>query len=299
MENEVMETDDANNDNCGSNTEIEGIDQVENGLQEDTVKDSKTDEEDAFPANTPTFSKSPHKDNDNIDSKENIEPVQNEGTFSTSEHERLGQEIVEGAEDKKDKEINDDLEEGECSSEEEAPVPEPAPKTEKKVDEKRKDKRHRHRSRSRDRHKNKKRKKDKKVKEEISEEEQKVHFDTDNLETTAVLNLFLQKRAVLKKLKALEANMGIYDDYYSEEAETPAASEDSASEESSSSRSRSSSPSPAKNRKDKKRKREDRHTKRKRRRNEKQRVEGKDEVCGLFMQGKCQKVSKKKIHFSC
>ena len=92
-------------------------------------------------------------------SKENIEPVQNEGTFSTSEHERLGQEVIEGAEDKKDKEINDDLEEGECSSEEEAPVPEPAPKTEKKVDEKRKDKRHRHRSRSRDRHKNKKRKK--------------------------------------------------------------------------------------------------------------------------------------------
>ena len=40
-----------------------------------------------------------------------------------------------------------------------------------------------------------------------------------------------EKRAVLKKLKALEANMGIYDDYYSEEAETPAASEDSASEE--------------------------------------------------------------------
>ena len=86
--------------------------------------------------------------------------------------------------------------------------------------------------------------------------------------------------------------MGIYDEYYSEEAETPMGSEEnSESDGSSESRSRSSSPSPSK-RKDKKRKRDrdERHAKRKRRRNERNRVEGKDELCGLFMQGKCPKV---------
>eukprot|EP00091_Calanus_sinicus_P001264 TRINITY_DN11238_c0_g1_i2.p3 TRINITY_DN11238_c0_g1~~TRINITY_DN11238_c0_g1_i2.p3 ORF type:complete len:136 (-),score=57.56 TRINITY_DN11238_c0_g1_i2:283-690(-) len=105
------------------------------------------------------------------------------------------------------KEINEDLEEGECTSEEEeaAPaVPEPVQKVESESDEKKKDRKHRHRSRSRDRYKNKKRRKEKDkknnvVKEEISEEEQK-------------------KRAVLKRLKALEADMGIYEEYYSEEA---------------------------------------------------------------------------------
>merc|ERR1711915_622746 len=81
---------------------------------------------------------------------------------------------------KKAKEINEDLEEGECSSDDEevAAVPEPTQKTEKDNDGKKKDKKHRHRSRSksRDRHKNKKRKKEKKApKEEISEEEQKVN----------------------------------------------------------------------------------------------------------------------------
>ena len=96
----------------------------------------------------------------------------------------------------------------------------------------------------------------------------------------------------MKRLKALEADMGIYEEYYSEEAETPMGSDKTDSEGSSESKSRSSSPSPSK-RKDKKRKRdrEERQAKRKRRRNERHRVEGKDEVCGLYMQGKCPKVS--------
>merc|ERR1719233_891366 len=81
------------------------------------------------------------------------------------------------------KEINDDLEEGECTSDEEEVVP-VVPEQIKKQEneEKKKDRKHRHRSRSRsrsrDRHKSKKKKKDKKhsaPKEEISEEEQKVN----------------------------------------------------------------------------------------------------------------------------
>ena len=86
--------------------------------------------------------------------------------------------------------------------------------------------------------------------------------------------------------------MGLYDEYYSEENEDPMGSEETDSEGSSESRSRSSSPSPTK-RKDKKRKRdrEDRNAKRKRRRHERHSVEGKDEVCGLYMQGKCPKVN--------
>ena len=101
---------------------------------------------------------------------------------------------------------------------------------------------------------------------------------------------------MVKKMKALEADMGLYDDYYNEENETPMGSEGTESEGSSDSESHSSSPSPTK-RKDKKRKRdrEERHAKRKRRRHERHRVEGKDEVCGLYMQGKCPKV---KIYFN-
>lgn len=87
------------------------------------------------------------------------------------------------------KEINDDLEEGECTSDEEEVVPVvPEQIKNQENEEKKKDRKHRHRSRSRsrsrDRHKSKKKKKDKKhsaPKEEISEEEQKViilHFSS-------------------------------------------------------------------------------------------------------------------------
>merc|ERR1719320_1920996 len=183
-------------------------------------------------------------------------------------------------------ESNDDLEEGECSSDEEEVVPVvPEQIKNQENEEKKKDRKHRHRSRSRsrsrDRHKSKKKKKDKKhsaPKEEISEEEQK-------------------RRAMVKKMKALEADMGLYDDYYNEENETPMGSEGTESEGSSDSESHSSSPSPTK-RKDKKRKRdrEERHAKRKRRRHERHRVEGKDEVCGLYMQGKCPKTAKECLY---
>jgi FKBP-type peptidyl-prolyl cis-trans isomerase len=77
------------------------------------------------------------------------------------------------------KDINEDLEEGECTSDEEV-VPEVQEPIKQESDEKKKDRKHRHRSRSRSRErKNKKRKKDKEKKhsapkEEISEEEQKV-----------------------------------------------------------------------------------------------------------------------------
>merc|ERR1712025_988870 len=91
------------------------------------------------------------------------------------------------------KEINEDLEEGECTSDEEEVVPViPEQIKKQENEEKKKDRKHRHRSRSRsrDRHKSKKKKKDKKhsaPKEEISEEEQK-------------------KRAMVRKMKALEAD---------------------------------------------------------------------------------------------
>ena len=72
-----------------------------------------------------------------------------------------------------------------------------------------------------------------------------------------------------------------------EEAETPAVTEesDSASSESQS-ESRSPSRSPGKMREKRKREREERHG-RKKRRSERRNEES--EICGLFMQGKCQK----------
>merc|ERR1712130_883654 len=48
--------------------------------------------------------------------------------------------------------------------------------------------------------------------------------------------------------------------------------------------------------KKRKRDREDRNAKRKRRRHERHRVEGKDEVCGLYMQGKCPKTAKECLY---
>ena len=88
----------------------------------------------------------------------------------------------------------------------------------------------------------------------------------------------------------MEANMGIdysLEEEEEEEAETPAITEesDSASSESRS-MSRSPSRSPTKMRDKRKREREDRHG-RKKRRNERRNEES--EICGLFMQGKCQK----------
>ena len=65
--------------------------------------------------------------------------------------------------------------------------------------------------------------------------------------------------------------MGIYEEYCSEETETPTGSEETDSET------------------------DERQAKRKRRRNERHRIEGKDEVCGLYMQGKCPKVTSNQL----
>ena len=87
----------------------------------------------------------------------------------------------------------------------------------------------------------------------------------------------------------MEANMGIEYSLEEEEMETPAVTEesDSASSESGSvSRSPSRSPTKMRDRDKRKREREDRHG-RKKRRSERRNEES--EICGLFMQGKCQK----------
>ena len=92
----------------------------------------------------------------------------------------------------------------------------------------------------------------------------------------------------------MEANMGI--EYgleleeEEEEEETPAPSEEETESGSSESESRSPSRSPTKRRDREKRKRErdDRHGRKKRR---SERRPEDSEICGLFMQGKCQKAA--------
>lgn len=191
-------------------------------------------------------------------------------------------EVAEGEED---------LEEGECTSDEEppppdeqpAPVPASAPAADKQSskEEKKRSRRegskkrsHRSRTRSRSRHRSKKKKKEKdkvKVVDEISAEEAK-------------------RRAVLRKLKALESDMGLeYEEEYSEEEEKL-----SEYSESSDSRSRSSSPSSPR-RRDKKRKRErhERDRELKRRKHEsKQKMQRKShKPCHAFMAGKCPRTA--------
>jgi len=172
-----------------------------------------------------------------------------------------------------EKAAEEDLEEGECTSDDE---PEPAPVTmvmEVKEEKRRNEKKHRRtRSRSRDRHKRSKRSKEKK---ELDEDEKK-------------------KREVLRKLKALEENMGLIDEW-AEDEETPAASEESeeyaSSDVRSRSGSRSSSESPGRrrSRERRKREREKRHAKKRKRERE---GHG---ICQMFMQGKCQKTAKECI----
>lgn len=172
-----------------------------------------------------------------------------------------------------EKAAEEDLEEGECTSDDE---PEPAPVTmvmEVKEEKRRNEKKHRRtRSRSRDRHKRSKRSKEKK---ELDEDEKK-------------------KREVLRKLKALEENMGLIDEW-AEDEETPAASDESeeyaSSDVRSRSGSRSSSESPGrrKSRERRKREREKRHAKKRKRERE---GHG---ICQMFMQGKCQKTAKECI----
>ena len=191
-------------------------------------------------------------------------------------------------------EADEDLEEGECTSDEEAPPspekePSPAPATAPVVEkqsskeEKKRSRRegsrkrsHRSRSRSRSRHRSKKKKKEKdkvKVVDEISAEEAK-------------------RRAVLRKLKALESDMGLeYEEEYSEDEEKL-----SEYSESSDSRSRSSSPSSPR-RKDKKRKRErhERDRELKRRKHEARQIQKmarkSHKPCHAFMAGKCPRTA--------
>ena len=185
----------------------------------------------------------------------------------------------------------EDLEEGECSSDEEPPPPEeepvpgpisaPAVEKQSSKEEKKRSRRegskkrsHRSRTRSRSRHRSKKKKKEKdKVVDEISAEEAK-------------------RRAVLRKLKALESDMGLeYEEEYSEDEEK--LSEYSSSSDS---RSRSSSPSSPR-RRDKKRKRErherDRELKRRKHdARQMQKMQRKShKPCHAFMAGKCPRTA--------
>ena len=190
-------------------------------------------------------------------------------------------------------EAEEDLEEGECTSEDEPPPPEeqpapvqasaPAVEKQSSKEEKKRSRRegskkrsHRSRTRSRSRHRSKKKKKEKdkvKVVDEISAEEAK-------------------RRAVLRKLKALESDMGLeYEEEYSEDEEKV-----SEYSESSDSRSRSSSPSSPR-RRDKKRKRErhERDRELKRRKHESrqmQKMQRKShKPCHAFMAGKCPRTA--------
>jgi len=177
----------------------------------------------------------------------------------------------------KEKKDDDDLEEGECSSDDEPPpAPEPVieeVKEEKRRSEKDRKNKRRTRSRSRDRHKRSKRNRERKEMElKLSEEEKK-------------------KRDVLRKLKALEENMGLdWEEEEDEDAseESSSSSSDSRSRSRSRSRSHSRSPSRKRDREKRKRDREERHERKKKRRHDKDR-KSKSDVCQLFMQGKCQK----------
>ena len=85
----------------------------------------------------------------------------------------------------------------------------------------------------------------------------------------------------------IEYGMEEMEEMEDEEEETPLASEESDSV-STDSRSPSRSPTKRRDREKRKREREERHS-RKKRRNERRPEES--EICGLFMQGKCQKAS--------
>jgi len=197
----------------------------------------------------------------------------NEEDGEIEEEETVNEEVKDEGEKAKD----EDLEEGECSSDEE---PEPVKVEEVKEERKsEKDKKHHRRTRSRSRDRHKRSKRDKERKElSLSAEEKK-------------------KRDVLRKLKALEENMGI--DWDEEEEEQEAEESDSGSSDSrsrsrSNTRSRSRSRSPDRRRRDRekrKREREDRHERRKKRRGDRDK-RSKDDICHLYMQGKCQKSAK-------
>ena len=181
----------------------------------------------------------------------NVVNIHNTDTVDNSEPaagaEDDGELVNEGGEE-------EDLEEGECTSDDE---PEPAPATmvqEVKEERRRAEKKHRRtRSRSRDRHKRSKR-----VRKELDEEEKK-------------------KREVLRKLKALEENMGLVDDW-EEDEETPMASEEEESSDESRSGSRSSSESPGRRRSRERRKRE------REKRHARKRKRERTEICQMFMQ---------------
>ena len=218
------------------------------------------------------------------------EPVEIASTDSEEEEKGAGNVPESG--DEAGAAVGDDLEEGECSSDEEVPPspvppPDPAPAPSKEEEEQEEGRRsqerkshknkrsHRSRSKSRSRsrerrHKKKKRKE--KIAEEISEEEAK-------------------RRAVLKKLKELEANMGLdQEEEYSEEEE-----EEEEESYSSSSRSRSSSPaSPRKRERKRKREKQERERGQKRRKQEERRnhklhkqKQKSEKPCHAFMAGKC------------
>merc|ERR1719336_2752439 len=140
------------------------------------------------------------------------------------------------------------------------------------------DKKHhrRTRSRSRDRHKRSKRDRERK---ELNEDERK-------------------KREVLRKLKALEENMGLDWEEEEEEEEMPMMTEEDESGSSSSrSRSRSGSSSGSvsptsrrREREQRKWEREERHERKRKWREDRERR--KEKLCHMFMQGKCQKTAK-------
>jgi len=277
-------------------TDLESV--VEEGPEEEVV----AEEQDIHMEETEEAEESPNATNvpyDITDSDqaatargEMSEPI--EITFTASEDDE-GEVVIEDENEVDEMgdvvQAEDSAEEGECSSDEEAPPPaeevevlpvvtKQASQEEPRKSKERKGKRsHRSRSRSRsksrDRHKSKKKKKEKeKVVNEISAEEAK-------------------RRAVLRKLKALENDMGVeYEEEYDEEEAQPGYSDSS-----SDSRSRSSSPSSPRRRERKKRRRErqEREFEMKRRRyearpmqqNHLQRRKKSHKPCHAFMAGKC------------
>ena len=256
LDDDMMETEDTAADIC--NTDTSG------GATENEIVDNDVEMD-----NTDSIAASGDAHTDTVDNGENTADA-DDGEVEEDDD----GEVVEEGEGVVEKEVEEDLEEGECTSDDE---PEPAPVTmvqEVKEEKRRTDKKHRRtRSRSRDRHKRSKRSKEKK---ELDEDEKK-------------------KREVLRKLKALEENMGLIDEWDEENEETPAASEDSESRSSDSrsrsgSRSSSASPGRRRSRERRKREREKRHARKRRRERD-----GPAEICQMFMQGKCQKTAKECI----
>ena len=110
--------------------------------------------------------------------------------------------------------------------------------------------------------------------------------------------MFIQKREVLRKLKALEENMGLDWEEEEEEEEMPMMTEEDESGSSESrSRSRSGSSSGSvsptsrrREREQRKWEREERHERKRKWREDRERR--KEKLCHMFMQGKCQKTAK-------